>query len=241
MLSQIVTQQIPALTLGSRAHALLLSGSAAVCAEVFRRDDETCHVCGIRIPGFMEVDHLRGHKPCGAADLRTICTFCHDLRHPLWAAAHRRIIPVHAPELTQQDMTRLAWTIVATRDLEGHPFDTGTVLSDLKRRSSRLTGMLGCAEAEPLFEAAFTARNVMGTQAADPVLLAIDQVLRFVPAEILRRETDPVEAGLSSWRLGGFRRMEGDVAAALLGGGSLDVARLAAAAASVKPDTGAVA
>lgn len=234
MLSQIVATPLPILTLGSRAHALLLAEGAKACAETFRRDKETCHICGTSVPGFMEVDHIKGHKPCGAEDMRCICPFCHDLRHPLWAASHRRIIPIHAPDLTQVDLTRLAWTLVGLRGMDAASAQVSGLLDDVKKRRQRLAEIVTCSEAEPLFEAAFTARQVMGEKKAAEVLLGIDQFLRFWPAELLREASDPVASGLSSWRLGGFYRLESGIQAAVNGGTTPDLTRLAAAAASVQ-------
>lgn len=238
MLSQIVTIPLSILTLGSRAHAILLADAAKACAEVFERDKETCHICGTRIPGFMDVDHIQGHKPCTSKDMRCICPFCHDLRHPLWAASHRRIIPIYAPDLSQADITRLAWTLIGLRGIDGAAAQVSRILEDVKKRATRLAEILVCSEAEPLFEAAFTAREVMGEKKSSEVLLGIDQYLRFFPAELLRESKDPISSGLSSWRLGGFLRLEEGVADAARGGKTIDIPRLEAAAASVtsKPD-----
>lgn len=233
MLSQIVTTPLPILTLGSRAHAMLLSESDKACIEVFARDKEACHVCGTSVPGFMEVDHVKGHKPSEARDLRCICPFCHDLRHPLWAAAHRRLVPIHAPDLTQVDVTRMAWTVIGLRGNEAAAQQAGQILEDVKKRRDRIKELLSCTEAEPLFEAAFTARQMLGEKKAAETLLGIDQYLRFWPSELLRRESDPVSAGLSTWRLGGFSRLENGVVEACRGPGEIDVARLQAAANSV--------
>ena len=233
MLSQIVKTPLPILTLGSRAHAMLLSESARACSEVFARDKETCHVCGTAVPGFMEVDHVKGHKPSEARDLRCICPFCHDLRHPLWAAAHRRFVPIHAPDLTQVDVTRLAWTLIGLRGNEPAAQQAGQILEDVKKRRNTIKDLLACTEAEPLFEAAFTAFQMLGEKKAAEILLGIDQYLRFFPSEVLRRDGEPVSAGLSSWRLGGFTRLEAGVVDACRGPGDLDVPRLQAAANSV--------
>lgn len=233
MLSQIVTTPLPILTLGSRAHAMLLSDAAKACSDVFSRDKETCHVCGTSIPGFMDVDHVKGHKPSEARDLRCICPFCHDLRHPLWAAAHRRFVPIHAPDLTQVDVTRMAWTLLGLRGNEAAAQQSAQILEDVKKRRDRIKDLLSCTEAEPLFEAAFTARQMLGEKKAAETLLGIDQYLRFWPSELLRRDGEPVSSGLSSWRLGGFTRLEAGVSEASRGPGEINVARLLAAANSV--------
>ena len=83
---EIVRTDLSILGMGARAHSELASNNPKAISECLARDDWTCCICRTRIPGFMEVDHVQSHGPCQADQLRTICQFCHNLRHPLWAA-----------------------------------------------------------------------------------------------------------------------------------------------------------
>lgn len=208
MLSMIVKNSISVMNLGIRAHAALLVPAPDVCADVLKRDGERCAQCGVHVPGMMEIDHLRGHRVAKADDLACICPFCHALKHPLWAGARKRILPIFAPDLAQQDIHRLAWACVGHGEDEAAGIDLPGILADVRVRHERLKAILGCEDAQSLFEAAFAARDLLGEAAAEKVLLGIDQFLRFWPAELHWAPEDlPSAAGLSTWSVGGFRRV----------------------------------
>jgi hypothetical protein len=235
MLASITATPINLLSLGSRVHGILLAGEDKICGEVFSRDGGICRVCGISAPGCMEIDHIKTHARCGAEGLATICTFCHDLRHPLWSASRGRIIPVFAPELSQVDVTRLAWTVLGYRG--DASVDISGLVSGIKSRARRMEDLVGCAGAEPLFEAAFTAMQMMGPEKGREVMLKVDQSLRFWPTEVFTEKPDenlPPAARMSSWRLGGFRVFAEDAAKAFRGAQPIDPERLMKAAAAIQ-------
>ncbi len=217
MLSTMIQSSLVTMNLRAIDHGSLLTRDAQTCQKVFQRDRDCCHVCGYQIPGHMEIDHLKGHKPCDASDLATICQFCHNLKHPIWAGARKRIIPVYAPDLTQEDLHRLAWTVLAWRNGgEGVPDEIAAVPEQMMQRKNDISEILGCEDAESLFEAVMGLPDLIGKKAAREALMRIDQVLRFWPAELLPDYEDlPKAARLSVWDIGGFRVVADEAARAI--------------------------
>lgn len=216
MLAEMLERSLTEMTLNSRGHGRLLAGQGKLVAEVFARDKECCHLCGFSIPGHMEIDHLAGHRPSKASQLKTICQFCHNLRHPLWAGARKRIIPISAPELSQADLHRLAWTLLAWRDVEEGPIDAGAITGLIDARREAFRSRFGTDRAEVLFESVWMACEVGSRKANDAMLARIDMSLRFWPAELLPEaaEFDPASR-LSRWMLNGFVPIADEAAAAI--------------------------
>jgi hypothetical protein len=217
MLSDMIKSSMVTLNLRAIDHGSLLTREAKKCQEVFNREKDRCHVCGFRIPGYMEIDHLKGHRPCPASDMSCICQFCHNIKHPIWSAARKRIVPVYAPEFTQEDLHRLAWTVLAWRDGEGDlPVSIADIPALMASRHEKIKDILGCMDAESLFEAALGLPRLLGDNVAAETLMKIDQFLRFWPSELMPdHESLPKGARLSNWTIGGFRVVADDVAAAI--------------------------
>ena len=215
MLAHMLSSPVNRLKLGSRDHAALLAGEQDVCAAVFARDGHACHVCGSRCHGAMQIDHLGGHKKSEASKLATICAFCHDLTHPLWSGARKRIVPILAPDISQVDLTRLAWVLLAWRGSEDAPIDTDAVVEMVEERRAAFRAKFHCGSSEALFEAAIgvASASQLGRPGALQVLERIDQSLRFWPAELTPEyeDLDPASR-LSVWRMGGFRVIADEVA-----------------------------
>ena len=153
---------------------------------------------------------------------------------PSLGRGRRRILPVFAPDLTQQDLHRLAWTCIGHADDPQAGIDLEGILSDVRVRHERLKALLGCEDAQSLFEAAFAARDLLGAEAAEKVLLGIDQFLRFWPAELHWDPQDqPAAARLSTWSVGGFRGVSHLAARNLRAAYSPDHQRLRAAGEAV--------
>ncbi len=210
MLKDIHRRSLVDMNLGIRQHGALLAGKGDLIRKVFERDKETCHLCGYRIPGLMEIDHIKAHKRnAGAGDLKTICQFCHNLRHPFWAASRARIIPIYAPDISQTDLQRLAWTLLAWRDAEDSPIDPDAVYDLIDGRHATFMEKYGCGSADALLEAAagLPEHNVFKgkSEAAVKILARVDADLRFWPME-LRPGSQVLDPGcrLSTWSIGGF-------------------------------------
>lgn len=219
-LAELLKASIPILNLGSRSHLALAAGQEQIFGEVFERDNHTCRECGIRIPGMMEIDHLDGHRRSPAASLATICQFCHNLKHPIWASARKRLIPIHAPDLSQQDIHRLAWTLVAYRNQPDAMIDAAQISDDARQRHDRLARAFRCQveqsdddigqpesflSAEALCEAIFSFHDHVGEARALAVLERLDGIVRFWPSDLSwEREDVPTAGLLSHFDLGGF-------------------------------------
>jgi len=217
MLSDMLKSSIVTMNLRVVDHAALLVPQAVECSEVQSRDQDRCHVCGFRVPGMMEVDHLAGHRKSTPKDMACICQFCHNLKHPLWAGARKRIVPIYAPDMTQEDLHRLAWVILAWRSVpDDAPVDVAAVLFDIENRRDRIADLLGCKDAESLFEASLGLPELVGDKEAAATLLRVDQYLRFWPAELTHGyEALPKGSRLSTWGLGGFRIVAEEAAKAI--------------------------
>lgn len=221
MLASLPDASIRRLTLGVRAHATLLNQDAALCRKVFERDRHTCHVCGTRIVDGMEIDHAAGHVRCTARDLRTICQFCHDLKHPLWSAMHHRIVPVYAPDIPQIALTRLSWSLIEWREQEAMKDHCEAVRQSLVARAESFSRIMKCKSAEALFEAALSLCDAADRKVVMEGLKRADLFTRFVPAEALIAPqsigdtTIDQASRLSTWTIGGFKKITRTVSKSL--------------------------
>ena len=166
---EIVRTDLSILGMGARAHSELASNNPKAISECLARDDWTCCICRTRIPGFMEVDHVQSHGPCQADQLRTICQFCHNLRHPLWAALRGRFRIFWAPGLEQLWINRIAWHVLfASRSRSDGEIDSDLnaaaqqIFNDVSRRETVLADILGGSDALGFWEALFTAKSLIG-------------------------------------------------------------------------------
>lgn len=219
MLAELITTSLKSLNLSVRDHAALAAGQEKIVAEVFKRDGSTCHVCGSRCHDALEIDHIKGHKRQAAGGLKAICQFCHNLKHPLWAGARKKIVPIMAPEFTQADLNRLAWVLLSWRKVENATINVATVIDMIEQRRAKFEDFMGCLSAEALFEAAFTIaeKDTLGVKKARETLTLLDQSIRYWPAE-LTPEYETLDPGsrLSRWDLGGFVVIADEVAENLL-------------------------
>lgn len=219
MLTTLSPGAMRRLTLGIRDHASLLSGDPDLCRKVLERDRHVCHVCGTRTREGMEIDHVAGHVPCRADKLKAICQFCHNLRHPLWAAARGRILPVFAPDVSQIDLHRLSWAMVAWRSRDAFSASCEAVRKSLQQRHERFAEIVGCTSAEALFEGILTDVRLLGEERSAPAILEMDRFTRFIPLEVMVPAGELAGPGphqrsarLSTWTIGGFRKVADAVA-----------------------------
>ena len=204
---------LSALVLGARAHAVLAGRMPHAVNACFLRDDWTCHECGIRLPGFMEIDHIRGHQPCDAAHLRTICQFCHNLHHAGWAANRGRLRIIWAPAMSQRALTLMAWQVLlfSTHENESAVFGelrgaARAIALDAKRRERILTNIIGAAHAGGLIEALFALKRLRTEAEFSRIVASLDRIVRFWPTAVERMLNHPVDkaADLGQWRQGDF-------------------------------------
>jgi len=215
------------LTLSARDHALINAPMGAQIAKSFQDHDWTCHVCGVRLEGLMEVDHLKGHRCSSSEEIAPICQFCHDLKHPLWAMARKRAFPVYAPGIDQVDLTRFAWTLLSemTRQEAQESFED--LLGAISERESAAFEMLDGENMEAALEAIIIIRGRNGLEFSREVAGELDAHLRYLPTCV--RDGEPIQR----WTPEGFR----DVPVSLLHdaiGPSPDMERLSRAAVELK-------
>ena len=211
-LSEILATSPLTLRHGARFHSRLAMLQAEETARRLLRDDWRCHVCGIRIPECMEVDHVEAHVPCAAAKLKTICQFCHDLRHPVWAGNRGRLQTVWAPDVSQTTLTRIAWAVFlsSTPDADAELQEAARDAAEaIARRESVLAAILGSAHAASLLEALRFCRNTSGAANGTNLARRLDSFVRFWPAAASRtvRRPEPCCSDLSRWDQDRFVRV----------------------------------
>lgn len=214
------------LTLSARDHALINGSMSAEIVTCFRSWGWVCHLCGVRLDGLMEVDHLKGHRASKAEEIAPICQFCHDLKHPMWAFARKRAFPIYAPDLDQIALTRLCWALLSemTRPDAGEGFEE--IAGALSERESAAFELLDGDNMESALEAILVIRDRNGPEAARKVAAELDAQLRYVPSCV--RDGEPVRR----WTPEGFRDVPVERLHAAFGEAP-DMRRLAQAAAEL--------
>lgn len=193
-------------------HELILRADMHKVPEVMRKSDWTCCVCGVRIPGYMQLHHSKGHRPGQPQHLKPICSFCHDMEHPLWAANRKRIVPVDAPDLTQAQISMIAWTVLS---LTGGkmPFESDRALDEgvirvgdnMAERREAISSMTGAKDADAVLQGAITVNAQLSKDAPGRKAFAkIMGRVRFAPSFLF------AGYGLEAfqvWSAGGFREV----------------------------------
>ncbi len=86
--------------------------------EVLEQGGERCRLCGTRVAGWMEIDHLnRDHSDWRRENLAPVCHFCHLTQHPVqtgFGDGDHPVEVIHWPEITQTALCALAWAAVRT-------------------------------------------------------------------------------------------------------------------------------
>lgn len=187
------------ITLSARDHALINATMVGAIGQALRDQDWTCHVCGVRLEGLMEIDHLKGHRPCEAGSVAPICQFCHDLKHPIWAMSRKRAFPVYAPDIPQAALSRFAWTLLSemTRTNGEEMFEG--LIDAIAERESAAFEMLDGENMESALEAIVVLKDRAGAELATRASRELDAHIRFLPSCV--RDGEP----LMRWTSAGFR------------------------------------
>ena len=212
-MQEIADSEPDVLALGARSHSIIAGACFESVAARLAQDDWICCACSTRIPECMEVDHAEEHEACGPERLRTICQFCHQLRHPIWAALRGRIRLFWGPGFCQADINRLAWQVFfASPDGKGAIADealadaAARTVDDVDRRERVLEQIVGSSHPEAFFEALFTSRDLLSESDFLSVSALLDSFIRFWPTAADRasalRASDG--SGLKCWRKGRF-------------------------------------
>lgn len=203
MIAQFLNTPAQVATLGAFQHSQINAQMRPEIAKCMQDHSWTCHVCGMSIPGMMEIDHLKGHSLNGKAHLAPICQFCHDQKHLTWAASRRRVRMIHAPDMSQEQVSQLVWTVLIHNGQPGCTLDLDAVQQDFLTRATDATDILGCENLEPFLEALLIFSSTKGMDAAMAKANLLDAHLRVAP-EIIFDDTQK----LSNWKEGGFIPIE---------------------------------
>ena len=208
MLDELLRMPADLASLGARMHSILAREQGGDMKECFRRDDWTCHRCGFRFAGFMEIDHTVSHDARKTGGLRTICQFCHNLRHPVWSDLRGRLRMIWAPSLPQESLNRMAWlTMLASEDSRGNCIDheladaAREIVAATRRRESIVASILGTSHPGGLFEAMFAVRPLCAADRRMTAIERIGQFVRFWPVAADRIHSQPAEpsSSFSCW------------------------------------------
>ena len=174
------------LLIGAHQHAQFNAAMPNRIRGVLRRRKWTCNVCGVRLPGLMEIDHLDKHGPETRGEIAPICQFCHDLRHPLWAAARQRLVPMALPEMDQRTFTRLCWIMISRSLRDAQSVQRLRLITDvLARRQIQAERMLGTARMIRVFEALLATADLQGAEHAGMIARRLDACVRLMPAAVI--------------------------------------------------------
>ena len=198
------------LCIGAREHAFLATEAHDAVKTCLNRDRWTCHICRIKLQHFMEIDHIVSHDDRHEDRLRAICPFCHNLKHPVWAALRGRFRVIWAPSLKQETINRMAWVALLSeryRKIIPELADSAEeLLWSVQHRETLIADLLGAAHAEALLESLFTIRPHLDEDAFSKRVSSLDSIVRFWPVAADRIISPVVRSssGLSKWHKNQF-------------------------------------
>ncbi|MCY4260717.1 MAG: HNH endonuclease [Rhodobacteraceae bacterium] len=182
----LLTTPIDRLNIGARAHAILAAEGQQGYAECLARDDWHCRNCGVHLPDYMEVEHVASHDDHTVGNLICLCQFCHNLRHPLWAASRGRLRPFWSSGTDQRSIHALAWSVLITTLMpEGFAEAHRAImhlLQAIRHREQQLRSLLGSTHPEAMFESLLYTNQQHGTDHSQAVASQLDTHIRFWPS-----------------------------------------------------------
>lgn len=203
------------LKMGLRQHEAILAPVGKLILPMMRKHDWTCHRCGVRIPEYMQVDHTKGHGNPDPEALRPICAFCHDQDHIIWAAARKRVIPILAPDVTNEQISRITWAVAALRsrpDDQDAAEAIENIIAAFRKRHHDFIERYGSEDADSAIEAVFRflAPQEKETDREGAMKRAIvkrfSSEVRFVPRALMEEDAEDASMTVSVWGIGGFRK-----------------------------------
>lgn len=202
------------LKMGLRQHEAILAPVGKAVLPMMKKYDWTCHRCGIKIPQYMQVDHTKGHGNPDPDALRPICVFCHDQDHIIWAAARKRVLPVVAPDMTNEQISRISWAVVSLRS---RPDDQEVVeaieniIAAFRKRHHDFIDRYGSEDADSAIEAVFRFLLPQENESEREAIMKkaiverFSSQVRFVPRALIEESVEDVSTTISVWSVGGFR------------------------------------
>lgn len=201
------------LKMGLRQHEAVLAPVGKLILPMMKKYDWTCHRCGVRVPGYMQVDHIKGHGNPDPDSLRPICPFCHDQDHIIWAAARKRVIPVIAPDLTNEQISRITWALFSLRsrlEEEDVAEAVNNMVSAFRKRHNDFVERYGSEDADSAIEAVFRFLELQEREGEREERMKRDIVtrfnsdVRFVPRGLIEDDQEDPSMTVSFWGIGGF-------------------------------------
>ena len=186
-LSLLLQQPRKTLSIAECYHHALNNTMRDRVREALRRGNWTCHVCGVHLPGLMEIDHFDNHDPGSCGRIAPICQFCHDLKHPLWAAPRYRLLPVMVPpEIDQRTLTRLSWIIIARcmHDPQNAK-SIDPIIRHLEYCQPAKSSVIGLVHIPDLFENLLTMAEFSGVEYAEEIVQYLQPRMRFLPCALI--------------------------------------------------------
>jgi len=215
--TSLLSTPIDRLNLGARAHAILAAEGWTGFAHCLARDNWRCQICGVRLPGYMEVEHVASHHDHAVSNLRCICQFCHNLRHPLWAANRGKFRPFWSSGTDQRLIHAIAWSVLMAGSFPEKMAEIHRAVEQflmaIKRREMQLLSLLGSTHPEGMFESVFFTTRQYGPDYGRTVARQMDRHVRFWPTAANRSlgGTKRDAAQLSAWDGDGFQDRSGDL------------------------------
>ena len=184
--SLVMRQPRADMLIGAHEHAVLISEMPNTVRWMLRSRKWTCNVCGVRLPGLMEVDHFDAHETNPENPRAPICQFCHDLKHPLWAATRHRLVPVYMTAMGQTTFTRLCWVMISRALHEEQGAERlRPIIEALMHRRMQAGRMLRTLNMTEAFEALFGVADRDGYWNAGMLGQRIDTLVLMMPAAVL--------------------------------------------------------
>ena len=209
----IINRSLVVMKMGMRQHEAILSPIMSTVNQALKDGNWTCHKCGVRIPGYMQIDHIKGHGVQTRESLRPICVFCHDQDHIIWAAARKRVVPILGPELTNEQISRLAWSVISLnkdKEDEDASMAVDNLTGAVRQRHHDFQKRYGSQDADSAIEAIFRFLNVEDeetpamTERKRRIVEKMEAEMRFVPKLLTGAVIEDPSETVSVWRIGGF-------------------------------------
>ncbi len=217
LLEQVLQESVVTLSTGVRTHAKLALESADTMDLCFERDQWACKHCRVRLPEYMEVEHKEHCAACELDDMHTVCQFCHNLRHLVWASSRGKVKLIWFPSISQVFLHRLAWTVVLTTGklIQDDMIDEAVadLMACINRREMVMAEVVGSSDPLTLFEALLTVRRLEGPDSFLKKVRFLDEFVRFWPTAAYHPGQAEIEpsAKVSVWKKGRFRDMSDQV------------------------------
>ena len=106
--------------------------SASKTAQIFKRDDHTCHYCQFRAEKYQQIHYFDGNSKNEAdSNMVTTCIFCHQCFNLDSVAAMGSGVLIWLPEISQPDLNNLARAVYIARISQGVMAETAKAMLEV--------------------------------------------------------------------------------------------------------------